>query len=122
MIEGTLIAESLRPGTELGGMRLAVLKLSRAAAGDVSAGQPQLWTFIEFEAGEAAAGRLAAILVQALEDKPAWYADFRTPHETWVVYPGRIFRYPRGDTASREAAEAYGRSLGIPENQLDWPV
>jgi hypothetical protein len=122
MIEGTLIAESLRPGTELGGMRLAVIRLSRAAAGDVSAGQPELWTFIEFEAGEAAAERLAAILAAALEDKPPWYADFRTPHETWVVYAGRIFRYPRGDAAARAEATAYGRSAGIPESQLHWPA
>jgi hypothetical protein len=122
MIEGTLIAESLRPGTELGGMRLAVMELSRVAAGDVSAGQPELWTLIEFEAGEAAAERLATLLADALDDKPAWYADFRTPHETWVVYHGRIFRYPRGDAAGREEAAAYGRSVGIPADQLDWPV
>jgi hypothetical protein len=122
MIEGTLVAESLRPGTELGGMRLAVMKLSRVAAGDVSAGQPEVWTLIEFEAGEAAAERLAALLAEALDDKPGWYADFRTPHETWVVYRGRIFRYPRGDAAARAEAVAYGRSVGIPEEQLDWPV
>jgi hypothetical protein len=122
MIEGTLVAESLRPGTELGGMRLAVMKLSRVAAGDVSAGQPEVWTLIEFEAGEAAAERLAALLAEALDDKPGWYADFRTPHETWVVYRGRIFRYPRGDVAARAEAVAYGRSVGMPEEQLDWPV
>lgn len=122
MIEGTLVAESLRPGTELGGMRLAVVKLSRRAAGDVTAGQPELWTLIEFEAGEAAAERLARLLADGLDTKPAWYADFRTHGETWVVYPGRVFRYRRGDAGARAEAVAYGRSLGIPGGQLDWPV
>jgi hypothetical protein len=36
------------------------------------------------------------------------------------VFPGRVFRYPRGDAAAREEAKAFGRELGIPEPQLDW--
>jgi hypothetical protein len=67
MIEGTLIAESIRVGAELSGVRLTVRKISRAAS-------------------------------------------------------GRVFRYPRGDSAGRAQAAAYGRSVGVPENQLDWPV
>jgi hypothetical protein len=67
--------------------------------------------------------RLAQTFAGALDDQPvAWYADFRSPAETFVVYPGRIFRYPRGDHAGRAAAEAHGRQLAIPESQLDWPV
>jgi hypothetical protein len=65
MIKGTLIAESIRVGAELSGVRLVTRKITRAAAGDAAAGQPDLWTFTE--------------------------------------------------------AEAYGRSHGVPENQLDWP-
>ena len=121
MIEGTLIAESLRPGTELGGMRLAVIKLSRAAAGDVSAGQPELWTFIEFEAEDADVESLAGALADTLDQRLGWYTDLHTTEETFVVYAGRVFRYPRGDSAGRAEAEAYGRSHGVPENQLDWP-
>ena len=52
----------------------------------------------------------------------AWYADFRSPAETFVVFPGRIFRYPRGYDVGRAEAEAYGRQLTIPGSQLDWPV
>ena len=32
-----------------------------------------------------------------------------------------VFRYPRGDRAARAQAEEYGRSVGVPEAQLDWP-
>lgn len=122
MIEGTLIAESLRPGAELGGVPLTARKISRAAAGDVSAGQPELWTLIEFEAADADADRLAALLAEALDRVGGWYTDFRSPEETWVVYSGRVFRYARGDGPGRAEAVAYGRSAGVPENQLDWPV
>lgn len=53
---------------------------------------------------------------------PLDHPDFRTPEETFVVYSGKVFRYRRGDSAGRAEAEAYGRSKGVPENELDWPV
>jgi hypothetical protein len=65
----------------------------------------------------------AVALAEALKgvlDKPGWYADFHNEREIFVVFPGRVFRYPRGDMASRSEAQAYGRELGIPEPQLDW--
>jgi len=120
MLEGTLIAESLRVDAELGGLRLVMRKIRRLAAGDVTIGQPELWTFVEFEADEADADVLAEHLAEVLA-QPSWYTDFRTPRETFVVFAGRIFRYPRGDHPGRADAVAYGRSLGVPENQLDWP-
>ncbi len=95
MVEGTLIAESLRMGAEFSGVPLAVRKIVRAAVGDVVAGQPELWTLIEFEAQESAAGTLADAFASVLE---------------------------RGDAAGRAEAASYGRSVGVPEDQLDWPI
>ena len=46
--------------------------------------------------------------------------NFQSPAEALVVYPGKIFRYPRGDQAGRAEAQAYGRQLAIPGPQLDW--
>jgi hypothetical protein len=122
MIEGALIGESVRTGAELSGVPLTLTKVSRAAVGDTTAGQPELWTFIEFEADESQGGVLARALADVLDKNGGWYADFRTPDETFVVYAGRVFRYPRGDDAGRAEAAAYGRSAGVPEEQLDWPV
>ena len=122
MIEGTLIAESIRVGAELDGVRLVTRKISRSAAGDAAVGQPELWTLIEFEAEEPDAGLLADALAKVLDRQYGWYTDFRTPDETFVVYSGRVFRYPRGDSPGRAEAMAYGRSVGVPEHQLDWPV
>jgi hypothetical protein len=122
MIEGTLIAESIRVGAELGGVRLVSRKIRRAPQGDVSAGQPEVWTLIEFEAEETDAAVLADAHARALDKEHGWYTDFRTPEETFVVYSGRVFRYPRGNSQGRAEAAAYGRSVGVPEDQLDWPV
>jgi hypothetical protein len=81
--------------------------------------QPDIWTTLDFEADQAAARELAHAFADVL-DQPGWYVDFHSPTESFVVFPGRIYRYPRGDQAGRADAQAYGRQLAIPEPQLDW--
>src|ERR1017187_8715845 len=44
VIEGTLIAESLRTGTNLENMKLTVRKISRFQAQGAAGGQPGIWT------------------------------------------------------------------------------
>ena len=121
MLVGTLIAESLRIGAVLDDLDLTVRKIWRADVGDVSAGQPLTWTFIEFEASDEHAATLADALSTALDPNGGWYCDFRTADETFVVFGGRVFHYPRGDRTARSDAEAYARSVGVPEAQIDWP-
>jgi hypothetical protein len=106
----------------LEGVQMLVTRVSRADMGNVDAGQPRTWTFIDFEVAEQDVPRLAAGLEGALNAAGGWYCDFRTDAETFVVFAGRTFHYPRGDTAGRRAAADYARSVGVPEEQLDWPV
>ena len=122
MIEGTLIMESLRVGTNLENLALTVRKISKYRAGGTTPDQPGIWTTLDFEADETLAGDLAQAFAGTLEDGPGWYVNFQSPTEAFVVFPGRIFRYPRGDAGGRAEAQAYGRRLAIPEPQLDWTV
>jgi hypothetical protein len=122
MIEGTLITESLRTGTSLENLKLTLRKISRYRARGTTPDQPDIWTTLDFEADEAEAGELAQAFADVLDDQPGWYVNFESPAESFVVFPGRIFRYPRGDEAGRAEAQAYGRQLAIPEPQLDWTV
>jgi hypothetical protein len=69
------------------------------------------------DATEARADVQAASLAE-----PGWYADFRSVTQVYVVFPHRAFRYPRGDEAGRSQAAAHGRTLAIPESQLNWPA
>jgi hypothetical protein len=118
---GTLLGESIQLGAVLDAVPLIVTNVHRAAAGDVEAGQPELWTFIEFTVAADRAAELAGNLSRVLIEKGGWYCDFRSRDEVFVVFFDRIFRYRRGDRAERAKAEEHGRSMGIPESNLDWP-
>ena len=121
-LTGGLVAESLRVGVAIEGVQLRVTKISRAAWGDVDAGQPPVWTLIEFDAADdGVADELAHALAQSLEPTGGWYCDFHSPDETFVVFANIVFKYPRGDRDGRAAAEDHARSVGVPESQLDWP-
>ena len=121
MIEGILLGESVRVDRPLEGISLTVNKVSRSHAGDIEAGQPMAWTFIHFEAPDDEADTLAVALSGCLDPEGGWYCDFRTDTETFVVFADRSFRYPRGDPERRHEVEAYGRTVGVPEAELDWP-
>lgn len=69
---------------------------------------------LDFEADESDAEELACSFAGVL-DEPGWYADFNSPAESFVVFPGCIFRYRRGEQARRRLAEAPARAIGAPE-------
>jgi len=120
VFSGVLIGESLRRDAvlETGGLR--VRRLWRAGAGDPEAGQPLLWTFIEFDVAEDRTTGLAQSLSEALEETGGWYCSFGSGEEMVVVFANHVFRYRRGDVAARQRVEAYARSVGVPGAQLDW--
>jgi hypothetical protein len=119
---GTLIAESLRLNVPLDAVPLDVVKVMRVGPlTGLAPGQPDVWTFVEFNAADESAPLLASALAEALDPALGWYCDFRTAAETFVVFAGRVFRYPRGDVLGREAAAAHARSVGVPPSQIDWP-
>jgi len=120
VVAGGLIAESLKVGAVLD-VPLHITRISRADVGDVDAGRPRTWTFFDFEVADEELEQLTVALERALETRGGWYCDFRTATETFVVFAGRTFRYPRGDADGRDAAADYARSVGVPEAQLDWP-
>jgi hypothetical protein len=116
---GNLLGESLRRDVPLDVVPLTVRRIWRSDVGELSAGQPLTWTFIEFEIPDDDAEVLASALSEVLE-LGGWYCDFRSDKETFVVFANRVFRYARGDRSGRAEAEGYARSVGVPEAQIDW--
>jgi hypothetical protein len=93
-------------------------KLERLDAGPSD--QPRTWTLVWFEANDDDRDRLASALSDALESTGGWYADFHSDFDVTVVFAGREFRYRRGDATERAKVAEYARSVGVPEQQLDW--
>jgi hypothetical protein len=122
MVQGTLIAESLGLHQPLDTRMLTIESVRRVGPLEgVAVGQPAVWTFVEFSGDDAHASSLADALAGALDPAERWYCDFRTDAETWVVFAGAVFCYPRGDAPGRAGAVAHARALGVPEAQIDWP-
>jgi hypothetical protein len=122
---GTLVAESIAVGRDLHGLDLVLRGIERVVPADLSDGQraagiPERWTLLRFDVADAAAPAFAEALAGVL-DEPGWYADLHTVDESFVVFAGRVFRYPKGDREGRAAAEAHAREHGVPEPQIDWP-
>lgn len=119
MAGGVLIGESLRPGAELA-EPLRVVRVRRIDVPDEGAGQPDRWTLLDFEVPDGRAAPLAEALAGVLLADGGWYANLNSAETAHVVFAGRAFAYPRGDAAGRAEAAEYGRSVGVPEAQLDW--
>jgi hypothetical protein len=121
MLQGRILAESLRIGCD---MQVRDLRISRVDRQDVSQGaasyQPGVWTLLDVEGPDDIADDLSSALADALIEGQGWYADFRVGADHVVVYPARVFRYAVGDQAGRTEAVEYGRSVGVPAHQLDW--
>jgi hypothetical protein len=125
MATGTLVAESVAVGAALHGLDVVLRRIERVEPTDLSDGQraagiPARWTLLRFDVDDAKAAAFAEALAGVL-DEPGWYADLHTVDESFVVFAGRVFRYPMGDQAGRAAAEAHAREHGVPEPQIDWP-
>jgi len=119
MPAGYVIAESIRPGSQLEGNAFTLTRIERYSVDNATSDQPSAWTMIHFEFPEDRSESVANALADVL-DTPGWYTNFDTLDDKVVIFPGRVFRYPRGDEAAHAEAEAYAMSLGIPAPQLDW--
>ncbi|MET8025384.1 hypothetical protein [Streptomyces avermitilis] len=121
VLTGYVIGESLRTGAVFERPGLRIRRISRV---DVSAGatadQSPAWTFVEYETDSDDVTGLADALAAVLKPQDGWYTDFTAGDERVVVFAGKVFRYRRGDAAGCAEAIAYGRSVGVPEHQLDW--
>lgn len=97
------------------------LEITRTEVWDVQDGaafQPSTWTAMWFKGDASRADTVAEMLSQSLHAD--WYCNISTERHSFVVFGGRVFKYPRGDERGRAEAQAHGRSLGLPEGQLDW--
>jgi hypothetical protein len=117
MFKGLLLKESLQDDRILDLVRITGTETWEVQ--NAAAYQPSTWTAISFETDDDQADTFAEQLSGVLQAR-GWYVSGATDTQMIVVFPGKVFRYPIGDAAQRTAAQQFGRTVGIPESQLDW--
>ena len=117
---GYVLVEGMRADARLDGLPLTLTKIERSRVDDATPDQPPVWTTVGFRFPDAEAERVARALARVIDARGGWYSHFNVAGETFVIFADRIFRYAAGDETGRAEAAAYGRSVGVPESQLDW--
>ncbi len=49
-----------------------------------------------------------------------WFVDFRDGNKKYIVFKDRILTYRIGNQQEKEAVCEVCRSLGIPDEQMNW--
>lgn len=117
MFKGLLIKESLRDRAVLD--RLTITKEESWDIENPAEGQSPVWHVAWFEILDDQIDAMTKNLSASLADGK-WFLEISNDEQMIVVFPGKIFSYQKGDAAARQEAVGYGRTLGIPVQQLDW--
>ncbi len=113
---GLLIKEGLKDESVLSTLQITRTELWEVK--NAASFQPSTWTAMSFEGDAGQAEAVAEALSRAL--KPDWYCNIAAGEDIYVIFGGKAFKYRHGDPDGRAEAQAHGRSVGVPESQLDW--
>ena len=105
MYKGIIIEESLEDVRDLSSFSILETNVSGT------------WHIHTVEANEQAILRLPELLKAG-----TWYAHFWTGDDVIAVFHEKVFRFKHSDISTWADALSYGRSLGIPDEQLDFPI
>jgi len=78
------------------------------------------WTLHTIEVSQPSAAKIAHELSLSLDEKHHWYADFKNDHHHYIVFSHKVFQVDRQHPEQYQPVVEYGKSLGIPEYQLDF--
>ena len=119
MYTGLILKESLENADVLIDDRITIVKEEKWNVGKSAVEwQPKVWTAIYVEGADIDVEDIALIVSNSILDK--WYANLSNSTTEYVVFHKKIFSYTKGDSATKQAAKNYGKSIGVPEHQLDW--
>jgi len=119
MFTGLLLKESLKNTNFLLDHRITITKEETWRVGKRAVDwQPKIWTAVYITGNDTDLEDIAATISAAILDK--WYANLSDSTTEHVIFHNKIFSYPKEDKAAKQKAWDYGKSLGVPEHQLDW--
>jgi len=78
------------------------------------------WTLHTIEIPAERMKSLADEISKSLDQKHAWYADFKMERQHYIIFRDKVFCVDRMSKQQYDAAKQYGISLGIPEYQVNF--
>ena len=114
--KGYLIEESLDSKDVLSLVNILSTKVEELS--DVAEGQPNIWHTHKIEVSNDIVDEFQKTAENCLKEK--WYMDISSDDEAIVIFKGKSFRAKKNDREAIDKIKEYGKSLGIPEKQLDF--
>lgn len=119
MYTGLIIKESLEKSDIFKDNELKISKTESWELGARAADfQPKTWTAIFIEGEEEKIDVIAKKISKSI--LPKWYANVSNNTTEYVIFHEKIFKHKKGNKKDAKEAISYGKSVGIPEHQLDW--
>ena len=119
MYTGLIVKESLKNFRILEDKDIKISRIEKWELGERAADfQPANWTAIFVEGAEENIDQVAKKISKAILNR--WYANLSDELTEFVIFQNRIFKHKRGYKEDAKEAIEYGKSIGIPEHQLDW--
>jgi hypothetical protein len=116
---GLIVKESLKNHRILEDKDIKVLRIEEWVLGERAADfQPATWTAIYIEGSEENIEQVSKKISKVMLKR--WYANLSNDLTEFVIFHNKIFKHKRGDKEDAQKAIKYGKSIGIPEHQLDW--
>ncbi len=111
MLRGTVVEESLVDNRFLNELDILSVRISSAEKPEDRWHLYQVRMTIE---------QIEHLAKQLKPEK--WYAHFWDDENIYVVFPGKTFLMSRDDKSTWTDAVSYGKSIDIPEEQLDFLI
>ena len=119
MYTGLIVKESLKDFRILEDNDIKISRIEEWQLGERAADfQPSIWTAIFIEGAEKNIEQVAKKISKAI--LTGWYANLSDEMTEFVIFHNKIFKHKKGDKEDAKEAIKYGKSIDIPEHQLDW--
>jgi hypothetical protein len=108
--KGIIVEESLKDNRILNDLKIIKVKISKEE------NPSDRWHLYTVNVSEEEINKLSEII------KDKWYMHFWKGREVIAIFKGRKFKFNYDNKSAWNDAVNYGLSLGIPKEQLDFPI
>ena len=117
--KGVIIEESLEDKNILKFVKVVKTKTEKVTEKHKTPWLKQ-WTLHTVEIPEDEAEFIANKISNSLDLEHSWYADFKNDKHHYIIFRGKVFLVNRKNKKEYDNVRKFGKSLGIPEYQLDF--